>query len=81
VYVDPQTGKLTPSVVLASDPNNLSRVEVNLLDFDASGRSLIYAVEGIQVSTWWFGGRAPVRVSQFAALSTDVNRAYKGGNW
>jgi hypothetical protein len=81
VYVDPQTGKLTPSVVLASDLNNLSRVEVNLLDFDASGRSLIYAVEGIQVSTWWFGGRAPVRVSQFAALSTDVNRAYKGGNW
>jgi hypothetical protein len=81
VYVDPQTGKLTPSVVLASDPNNVSRVEVNLLDFDASGRSLIYAVEGIQVSTWWFGGRAPVKVSQFAALSTDVNTAYKGGNW
>jgi hypothetical protein len=81
VYVDPQTGKLTPSVVLASDPNNVSRVEVNLLDFDASGRYLIYAVEGTQVSTWWLGGRAPVKVSQFAALSTDVNRAYKGGNW
>jgi hypothetical protein len=81
VYVDPQTGKLTPSVVLASDPNKVSGVEVNLLDFDASGRYLIYAVEGIQVSTWWLGGRAPVKVSQFAALSTDVNTAYKGGNW
>jgi hypothetical protein len=81
VYVDPRTGKLTPSVILASDPNKVSRVEVNLLDFDASGRFLIYAVEGIQVSTWWLGGRAPVKVSQFAALSTDANRAYKGGNW
>jgi Sigma-70 region 2 len=36
------SGKLTPSVVLASDPNKVSRVEVNLLDFDASGRFLIY---------------------------------------
>jgi hypothetical protein len=81
VYVDPRTGKLTPSVVLASDPNNVSRVEVNLFDFDASGRYLIYGVDGTQMSTWWFGGRAPIKVSQFAALSTDVNRAYKGGNW
>jgi len=74
VYVDPQTGKLTPSVVLASDPS--------FLDFDASGRYLIYGVDGIHVSTWWSGGRAPVMVSQFATLSTDSgSRAYQGGNW
>jgi hypothetical protein len=48
--------------------NETFPTQLFLLDFDASGRSLIYAVEGIQVSTWWFGGRAPVKVSQFAAV-------------
>jgi hypothetical protein len=80
VYVDPRTGKLTPSVVLASDPNTSSRVEVNFLDFDAGGRYLIYGTARIRLSTWWFGGKAPVKVSQFSAFD-NTSRAYTGGNW
>lgn len=80
VYVDPRTGKLTPSVVLAGDPNTSSRVEVNFLDFDASGRYLIYGTAWIRLSTWWSGGKAPVKVSQFSAFD-HTSRAYTGGNW
>jgi hypothetical protein len=80
VYVDPRTGKLTLSVLLASDPNTSSRVEVNFLDFDASGRYLIYGTAWIRLSTWWFGGKAPVKVSQFSAFD-NTSRAYTGGNW
>jgi hypothetical protein len=77
VGVDPRTGKLTPSVVLASNPNSASSVQVKSLDFDASGRYLIYAVG---MSTWWFGGQAPVRVSKFSAFD-NTSRTYTGGNW
>jgi hypothetical protein len=80
VYVDPRTGKLIPSVILASDPNTLSRVQVNFLDFDASGRDLIYATAGIHLSTWWSGGTAPVRLSQFSEFDT-TSRVFQGGTW
>lgn len=82
VYVDPRTGRLTTSVVLASDPNAVSGVQVSSLDVDVSGRYLIYAVNGVRSTTWWFGGGAPVKVSQFTAWPiAKESRAYTGGNW
>jgi hypothetical protein len=80
VYVDPRTGKLTPSVVLASDPSADRHLEVNFLDFDASGRYLLYGTAWIRLSTWWVGGKAPVKVSQFSTFG-NTSRAYSGGNW
>jgi hypothetical protein len=55
-------------------------VEVNFLDFDASGRYLIYGTAWNRLSTWWFGGKTPVKVSQFSAFD-NTSRAYTGGNW
>jgi hypothetical protein len=80
VYVDPRTGKLTPSVILASDPSAGRRVEVNFLDFDESGRYLLYGTAWVRLSTWWVGGKAPVKVSQFSAFG-NTSRSYSGGNW
>jgi len=81
VGVDPQTGKLTPSAVLASDPNSTSRLQLDFLDFDVRGRYLLYSVAGVNLSTRWLGDGAPVRVSQFSALSDKQTHAYKGGAW
>jgi hypothetical protein len=67
-------------VILARDPNTSSRVEVNFLDFDASGRYLLYGTASVRLSTWWVGGKAPVKVSQFSTFG-DPSRAYSGGNW
>ena len=80
VYVDPRTGKLTPSVILASDTSTGRRVGVDFLDFDASGRYLLYGTAWIRLSTWWVGGKAPVRVSQFSTFD-NTSRAYTGGSW
>jgi hypothetical protein len=81
VGVDPRTGKLTPSAVLASDPNSTSRLQLDFLDFDVRGRYLLYSVAGVNLSTRWLGDGAPVRVSQFSALSDRQTHAYKGGAW
>jgi hypothetical protein len=85
VDLDPQTGKLTPSaVVLATDPSPDRRVGVGFLDLDASGRYLLYGVDSTSLRTSWVdlsGRRAPVRISQFNALSTRETHAYKAGAW
>ncbi len=83
--VDPQTGKLTPSpLVLAGDASPGTRLTPRFLGLDASGRYLLYGVDGTFLRTSWLdlsNGRAPVRVARFDALSTEETRAYESGAW
>jgi hypothetical protein len=52
-------------------------------DLDASGRYLLYGIDGLSLTTRWVdtsGKRAPVELGRFDALS-DEPRAYEGGVW
>jgi hypothetical protein len=81
VEVDPRTGKLRPqATVLASDPSADRQVTPRFADFDASGRYLLYGIDGLSLTTWWVdtsGKRPPVKLGQFDALS-DEPRALRG---
>jgi hypothetical protein len=84
IGVDPQTGRLTPMAVLASDPSATRHVTTRFLDFDARGRYLLYGIDGLQLTTRWLdtsGKRAPVEVGRFNALSDTEPHAYEAGAW
>jgi hypothetical protein len=80
VYVDPATGAATPGIVLAA-----GEVSVYPLDFDPSGRYLLFGLQdGHTVSTWWSGGGKRVRVKRIEIGSNapaEVAGAYVGGDW
>ena len=59
-------------------------VRTRFLDFDARGRYLLYAVDGLHRTTRWIdtsGMRAPVEVGRFDALSDKETHAYEAGAW
>ena len=54
------------------------------LDVEASGRYLLYGIDGLSLTTRWVdtaGKRPPVKVGQFDALSTSELHAYEAGDW
>jgi hypothetical protein len=85
VEVDPRTGGLTSRpAVLITDPSSGRRVTPRYLDADASGRYLLYGIDGLSLTTRWVdtsGKRPPVTVGQFDALSTSELHAYEAGDW
>jgi hypothetical protein len=81
VYVDPATGAATPGVVLAAGRS----LDVWGLDFDPSGRYLLFAQQDTHsVSTWWSAGGRSVRVKRIETgnqVPARVAGAYLGGDW
>jgi hypothetical protein len=81
VYVNPTTGAATPGVVLAAGRS----VYPWPLDFDASGRYVLYGLQDTNtVSTWWSKGGEPVRVKRIELgnqVPAEVAEAYVGGDW
>ena len=55
------------------------------LEFDPSGRYLLFALQDTHsVSTWWSGGGKPVRIKRIAIgdqVPAEVAGAYLGGDW
>jgi hypothetical protein len=81
VYADPTTGAATKGVVLAAGRS----LDVWGLDFDPSGRYLLFAQQDSHsVSTWWSAGGRPVRVKRIETgnqVPAKVAGAYLGGDW
>jgi hypothetical protein len=85
VEVDPRTGGLSSRpAVLATDPSAGRRVTTRYLDADASGRYLLYGIDGLSLTTRWVdtaGRWPPVKVAQFNNLSASESHAYEAGDW
>lgn len=80
-YVDPAIGATAPGIVLAAGRS----LYPSGLDFDASGRYLLFALQDTHsVSTWWSGGGKPVRIKRIEIgdrVPAEVAGAYLGGDW
>jgi hypothetical protein len=82
VYVDPATGATTPGPLLAGRDVTFGPG----LDFDASGRYLLFGLQDDHsVSTWWSKGAGkPVLVKRIEIgdrVPADVGGAYVAGAW
>ena len=81
LYLDPATGATRLGPVLAGRDATFG----SQLDFDPSGRYLLFGLQDTHsVSTWWSGGGKPVLVKRIEIgdqVPAAVAGAYDGGDW